>query len=410
MATVCEDYKDTKEGREALERLKTHFDGLGSKHYLSAVVHNLSITKIDIFNDIQMLNILDCLIHKLTNKLLLFQEIKDSKYYSLAKQENKHLLVHGYIGHFALNTYNHIPSDIIDFIFRFYDNTIVWRIENEHMDKVRNAINEEYVQGPKFSVKSAINAPEITADLRLTTYDHKDISYTKLNTLWLTLQDFPENIEVIVLSISLFQKETGSMEQRVTRVMPHNHDYKKFTVDALVVGFDNLIKYDSLTMECTIDILYVIHKDNIPLIMSKLPMIDDTKFIWNIDDELMKKLKCMKNGQLLQFYSDSFCNDTMALLLSPHFPYHREEQPDTVQLALELLKIPFGVESITMNVNFTTYCDNVEINTNGTYEYKFNFDRKCCVHWPFSSILLKSMKVLSFVVDIKIIGFQCSIS
>ena len=124
-------------------------------------------------------------------------------------------------------------------------------------------------------------------------------------------------------------------------------------------------------------------------------MIKDTTFVWNIDNELMNKFR---SGKIANYYSDTFCNNTM-VLCCPCTP--------DLQWEFRVFGLPYQVRNVLLNVTWIAYCDNVEIK----YEkekYELNHDQQTHIFGKifFESILLQGMTALSFVVDVKVIEIK----
>ena len=164
------------------------------------------------------------------------------------------------------------------------------------------------------------------------------------------------------------------------------------------MGFEKLSKFDSLHIECYVDILFIEYKKKLkmpPWIALPVARIKDTRFVWNIEEELLSKFKQENNKW--GYYSDTFMEHCLSLICRPN-------DYGTMKLKVRLLRIPYGVKGYIVNAKFTVYLDNKEIVKENKNHF-MDLNELCCVS-ICDAKELKKVNVLSAVVDIKVLNVR----
>ena len=138
---------------DTFSSIKSYLPSLQSTYILSEVISSLSINTFDQNNKLQALDVLDCIIQKLTAKLLYLKDIDPgtNANYSLAISYNRILLIHGYIKN---HLRQYIPKDIVQEIHKFYNIPIRLKITNNNdlMDKFESTEEDEIIDSVDFDV------------------------------------------------------------------------------------------------------------------------------------------------------------------------------------------------------------------------------------------------------------------
>ncbi len=182
---------------------------------------------------------------------------------------------------------------------------------------------------------------------------------------------------------------------------------------SIAVPFNELKECESLHIECCVDILDIELKPNMEELldegvvnkfMSSIPPISDTSFVWNISEEILAEFKEGSPDRYRYHYSDNFMNNCFVLGCDPHFNLDEvpEEEPK-VLLALNMLRAPKEVQSVTISVHFMAFCDQTMFKKVVRATLELDAYETSCDELLFSSSMLSSLSVLSFVVELKVI-------
>ena len=182
---------------------------LESTYILSDIVSSSTLTTFDPNDDENKLQLLNHIISKLTTKLqsLSFVQYKNEpKHYMLSNCNNKWLLINGYSNGYnnmfnfsSPAPINFIPADIIQLIYKFYDNSLVWTIDAGLMHKFRRSKHKDIIHGPQLKPMKGI-----TFELALCPMGWKKRGFT---VCYLEMIEMAEDIEGVTIDITLYLKE-----------------------------------------------------------------------------------------------------------------------------------------------------------------------------------------------------------
>ncbi len=366
---------DIKKGIDA------YLPSLEAKYFISHVIKTLKLTNFDPNDDTSNIQLLDCMISKLTQKLLSLDDSNQPKNYSLSSSLNRQLLFSGYI---KQNFHQFIPNDIMQFIFKFYETSFTWFIEGESMEKFRNCKFKDVMHGPQFAMNG------ITFELTLCPQGWIRKGYI---ACYLELMDKLDAIKAISANITMCIKELN-LVYKASKTWNKKADGTG--INDKMMPFADVKMMDSLTIDCYIDVLYIEYDPVLkldPLILSPMiPVIKDTEFIWNIDDILLTKIK--NTGYKWIYQSDNFYDNCLMLEAMVY--------QENMKLGVKLLRLAFGIREYIVSIKWTIYCDNQQPVTKEKQRQQLKLGNPKWSLAGYSLEALQEINVLSFKANIKV--------
>ena len=331
MQIIEERVKDSKE--YIIISIEKWLPLLETKQIIPSTIGGM--THFDINNDESKIQVLDTIISTLTQKLLLLTNSTQPKNYALSKH-TKHLLLDGYI-----NKYSNIPNDLILIIYKYYDYSLIWCIKDETMIEFRAAGYKDIMYGPTLEISGVI------LQITLCPMGWKSKGYM---ISYLELIAMDDNINRIGISVVMYIKEFDLLYKAAVQFTKP----EGLAANSKLFPYDKVKNIQSLTFEYNIEIMYIEYKPKLELeslILCTVPEIEDTEFIWNIDDELLEEIKNTK--PVWFYYSDNFMDNCLANYL--------KITQEKLWLGLKLLRLPFDVEKYIVSIVSTIYYDNNHI-------------------------------------------------
>ena len=204
------------------------------------------------------------------------------------------------------------------------------------MNEFRNATYKKVLYGSKLEFDD-----EFTLQLTLCPMGWRKEGCMEL---YIELIDIDKNkIECIQATLTIYIKELDLLYKTS---MEYCNVKNAIGINSVLYTFERVSKFDSLSIECHVDLIYVGYRHKMelePLILSistKIPQIKDTEFRWNIDGGLLTKIKNTEENWV--YYSDNFMNNCLTLLCTKY--------ENTYELGLKLLRIPYNVEGYIVTV------------------------------------------------------------
>ena len=153
------------------------------------------------------------------------------------------------------------------------------------MQKFRKAKFKDIMHGPKIELDGFI------LEISLCPKGWKSKEHM---TCYLELIQMDDNIKYIGMSVVMYIKEFDLLYKKGAVFK----ELDGLAANSKLFPYHKVKDIQSLTFEYNIEILYVEYKQesNIklqPLVLCSVPEIEDTEFIWNIDDDLLEKLKIL---------------------------------------------------------------------------------------------------------------------
>ena len=162
------------------------------------------------------------------------------------------------------------------------------------------------------------------------------------------------------------------------------------------VSFQDIKDLKNLTIECHPGVQFIKCADTElqPLILMHAPEIQDTQFLWNIDDKLLGKMRNTQRNWV--YYSDLFGNNCMCI---EYMMWNKK-----IYLGFNLLRQPFNVKQHVLTIKWTVYHDNSEgiIQIHEQEPWTVN-NREMWSDTGFVLEDLKDIRVLSFKIIKRIV-------
>ena len=403
---IQSDNSESKRNQDAEHLLENWLPSLQSKHILPDVASKLKTNNMDTADDIKI-QAFDLIISKLTSELASpTTHTSQKKHYSLYKVENKQLLVSGYLQQLKQN-YD-APYDIVNLVFRYYNNSFIWNYQPAHSETNKNTIasGPEYQLFPEFVVGLMLRENIINTE-RLQ-YHH--------NQFLIDCVKLPDHILNVELIVSIYIKSVDYLAQKMVRF-----DHESGIYDILgSIHYKDLLEND-IKIECSVDMLGIEYKSPLldPWIPStKTPSFEDTKIVWNIEQKLLHKFKTVSiPNQSYRYPFGNVFNDCIAISCYPCMSWNGQS---AVALSFHCTKLPhFDIESMKLNLNVEAFIDNDKMATDPSFSRGLNACHKWEINkWKirhntssltcnlFDSRLLKICHGLSFAVNIKVDNVQ----
>ena len=264
------------------------------------------------------------------------------------KYEDIQLLVDGYCKN---ETTIFIPSVIIDILVMYLNSVVYCHLVNQEMVK-------EFVStkcGSKYFTKQ-VNIEGVGFEYKIFPNGHK-LSDNGDVTFYINVVLFPAHILGITLYFEFFCNELNykikklfTFSRNKTRWYPFKFQLKEIE--------DN--KLTSMRLNCFMDILRIKYhnKDNEAFDSKKgMKMCKEIEYKWKIDNDFKSKRKL---GKI--FYSKTI-DHCWCLYWKETNTISRKYKMDSIYL--QLLKLPFGIRSVTINYE----CTGREKKYNGEFSY-----------------------------------------
>lgn len=156
--------------------------------------------------------------------------------------------------------------------------------------------------------------------------------------------------------------------------------------------FKRISSMDSFQIEYHFDILHIEYHNKEPLILCQVPEIKDIEYIWNIDQQLLPRLKNI--NRRLDIYSSTFSNGCLVL-------HCRLKRGGGVWLGLELLSKPMDVTEYMVSVGYMSFVDNKRIVCDTVSTPALHLG-SVLTQRLFDFDYLQDLDVLTFKVDVKV--------
>ena len=353
---------------------------LKSKQIIPSIMSQ--ITDFDINDDKSKIGVLDAIISKLTQKLLSLNDSTQPKNYALSKH-TKHLLLDGYINkYWYFDSQRHFPNDLILLIYKYYDYSLIWIIKDTKMSEFRAAKYRDIMYGPKLELRGVL------FQITLCPMGWKTHGYM---TCYIELE-MEKNIKCICINAVIYIKEFNLWYKAAA----HFDRADGWGIHSKLFPYHKVKNVESLTFEYNIDIMYIEYKQKSnmklePLILCTVPEIEDTEFIWNVDDDLLEEIKNIKGVWF--YYSDNFMDNCLTNYLSI--------SDSSFWIGLTLLRMPFNIEKYIVSITFTVFYDNRSIIIKREAVESLTVDSKNKEAF-FKIDKMDEVKVLSFKTQIKV--------
>jgi len=331
----------------------------------------------------------------LTQKLLLYDcydtdnEHEQINYNYFILRQQRYCLIYGYC---QIND-GYIPIDIINLIFQLFDSMLSWNINGKTMKQFKAAKFKEMMIGPKLDLGGAT--------LALTIYPKGWISQDKTSCYLEMINKDEKHIECVQANVTFWIREVNLM-YRTSMIL--NRVGGGVGIHSSMLPFDQLIKLKSFTLEADVNVQGIKFAEDEetktilpPIITEKIPEIQDTEFMWNIDDDILQRMKCnIKNNEISWVeYSHIFGNECMIL------EFMRGSKGN--KLGLKLFRVPINVRYYVTDIIWTVYFNNHRMsvkNENVTLKIQKR-------SWmPIGMDDMTSVNMLSFKVEIKVKEIQ----
>ena len=364
--------------------METWLPALESKQIIRDIACN--IDHFNIMDDKSKINMLNAIISILTQKLLSLICINPPKFFKIHSSiNNKQLVSHGYL---RRNSPVYLPIDIMNIIIRYADYSLNWCIKDEIMTQFKQTKYRQKMRGPTLELNG------FTFQLYVYPKGRKQAGYMGV---YLQLIYKSDDIKRLQVAVTVHIKELDLIYSSSREFFKAK---KGIGIDHLLLPIDKVTNLDCLDIECDVDIHHIEYKEETnleALIFTAAPEIEDTEFIWNIDDELLQKFKNMNDNWV--YWSDVFAENCLILVCGRWI--------NKTELGLKLLKKPMGLDYYVVKIVWTVYYDNKRF-ISKEEEVMLKLGKTI---WNLSDFLCENMNrinVLSFKIEIRIDDKNCN--
>ena len=380
----------------SIESWNQYLPSLQSRYILDNIIKSHQLHHANPNDSILQTLIIDHIINELIKTTsLLTIPADDYPYRSPSIHINKHLLTFGYIRQHSME-HTFIPTDILSLIFKFYDNSILCPLIDEQMQQFKDEKHEIIL--PKINLMKGM-----IFELLMYPQGYHESGYTEMI---LHMIEFPDNIQYILVRFSLYFMEIDHKRTIMTCLEKGVQEF----IDCDLAEIAYWKEFDAMHIECCMDIIQIKYKDNVKEQMGEIehfemdPRVEDVRYVWNIEEDLLKKFRTFKE---LQFHSDYFGNGCFLMNCVPN-QWIESKDENEIAFVIHLLKLPQNVKSVTVSARIIGYVDNMR------YVTSLNRFEMCPPHFYTdidllrlcSSLVLETCMSLSFVVDIEVISIN----
>eukprot|EP01083_Nonionella_stella_P284074 966922_1 len=329
------------------------------------------------------------------------------KHRLLYRNEREYLV----IGYIKKSSDSHIPKAIKMLCTKYYDDVHYWEIKGNEYTEVMNCEWAE-LNGPIFTIKN------IQFQLLLDREQFYGADPEGYIQLYLKVIQYPAKLHSLQVYFVLYCEQTRNEFRK-----PHTFNFRdaeneNSPIDEWLMndscGWEQHCapvkeceSFNMITLGVMVDIQHIeyyddaIHKNYI----TPIQMNTKCEYIWNINKEMIDKLKSLDFEQFI--CSERFDDGCWGMCMIPNGQkraHERGKSPGNVALGLVLYKLPFGLSHL--GVKYTLKC--IETNTiwRDVEDYMINGKYDEFVHyWPNGLFLTKQLddhETLTFSVSLEI--------
>eukprot|EP01084_Bolivina_argentea_P046099 84869_1 len=330
--------------------------------------------------------------------------MSSSTWCSVGKREERELLVSGYnrLYYNAL-----IPTDISNLILTFYDAVAYWDFNSSQLAKFYAKEYKEVLLGPKIRFNNIV----FQCTLCPSGWSHKGCIqfYVEFDREEMNGK-LPKHIRTITAYLVIYCAQI-EYEYRTPKIfinIESAQGWPAYRIDDI-----RLNNFKSLNFGCYIELLHVeTTPAHAPSMMCYDQFFDKTHQIsthssckWLVQDGLLHRFKNAKHSQ--GFYSPNFDDDSWCISCSPFGI--KQEYEGQFCIALKVLRLPFGCESIKVKHEIKIRSDDGKFNVNISDIKEFDYHRRASRFTKDMKDIgsFKNAKCLTFMVHVQLIHNQC---
>eukprot|EP01084_Bolivina_argentea_P009433 17610_1 len=264
-----------------------------------------------------------------------------------------------------------MPIVLIKLIQIYYDEYFHWNLTDEKLKEFLNSENGAVIYSPK-----AFKIQDIICKFILVP-NGKTSDFIGKVSCGLEIISLPSDIEYIG-----FYREFECEQLGITIKQMGKFTSDNWIID-LVCYLIDCKNFKQVNFNCFCDIQYIKYKpesNKMDYIKETIKMKRCSEYKWNIDGELMNKVKTMKLQE--EMYSDNFGNNNWCLIFVPNGV--SAVFTGNAAIMLNCLWIPFGIQRMKVKFTVSVSGDVCVKEDSSDFEFFINETDSCYGFWKWA--------------------------